>query len=128
MDLDSPDEKGVSKRSKLEKVRKDTDGRIVPSELLNEIHPEPHEEHFFNMFFEMYQPEQNFFVVLDAYMRVWGLQLDGEDISLLQVLWRTAESHRAKQQKEKIDNQKKQSKGSGKTPNRPSHRPVRKRR
>jgi hypothetical protein len=121
--LDTPDEQGgTTKRKQYLNVEEQTG--TTPPPLLDEIKPEPHEECLIDMFFEMYHPEQNLYVVLDAYCRLWGLELDGEDITLLQMLWRTAESHRIKNQKEKLDKSKKKSKGS--SPSKPAHRPVRK--
>lgn len=95
---------------------KSSDGKITPPELKNEIQPKIEDQIMFDLFFEMYQPEQNFYMVVDSYCRVWGLNLDGEDISLLNVMWRTAENHRIQVQKEKMEKQKKESK----SPKKPS--------
>lgn len=39
----------------------------------------------------MYTPEQNFYVILNAYCNMWEISLSGDDISTLQILWRETE-------------------------------------
>lgn len=108
MDLDTADEQGITPRQKYQKVVTQTEGRVVPPELQNEKKPQPEDEWFFDMFFEMYQPEQNFYQVLHAYCSMWELVLAGEDISLMQSLWKEAESWRMQRQKKQTDKSKKE--------------------
>ena len=101
------------------------DGKVIPPELANEIKPKPEDEFILDIFFDMYIPEQSPYLVMDAYCRMWELELSGEDITTLIMLWRTAESHRAKEQKEKMDKAKKDNKGSGGKSGRPGRSPRR---
>lgn len=110
----------MSTRAKLEKVVKDTKGQVIPVPLLNELKPEPEDEILFDMFFEMYTPDQNFYIVLDAYSRVWNIKFSGEDITMLQLLWRETERWNHKRQKKKMDESKKSGKSMGKPTTRPS--------
>jgi len=116
--LDTPGDDGVSKRAKLKQVVKTSNGMIIPHELEEELQPDPEEQVIFDMFFEMYSTEKNFYVVLDAYCRVWELALAGDDISMLQLLWRETDHWFSERQKKK-------SKKTGKPSSSPSrpHKP-----
>jgi hypothetical protein len=114
-------------RAKLEKVRRESQGRVVPPQLVNEKQPNPEDEIMFDMLFEMYTPESNFYVVLKSYCEMWDLELDGEEISLLHMMWKEVDAYSRRKQKEKMDNAKKSS-GSGSTPKGRPHRPSRGRR
>lgn len=114
--MDTPDEKGTTARKRYQHVI-DTMG-TVPPQLANEIKAEPHEEILLDLFFDIYQPEQNPYLVIHAYCQLWNTELDGEDLILLKHLWSTAEGHRAKTQKERMEKTKKDSGGKSKPPRR----------
>lgn len=110
----------MSKRAKLQQVVKSTNGAVVPPELLAELEPAPEDQVLFDMFFEMYSSEKNFYVVLDAYCRIWNLTLSGDDISMLQLLWRETDNWFAERQRKKS-----RKAGSGKSAPKGGHKPSR---
>lgn len=101
MALDTPDEKGVSKRKKLEKVVKDSKGKVVPEELENETVPEPWDETLFYLFFDMYQRGKEFYQTVYYYEQVMDADFDGEDIALLFAMWKEADKYYFEQDQKK---------------------------
>jgi hypothetical protein len=96
--LDTPDEKtGVSKRKKLEKVYEQSG--VLPPELADEVRPEFWDEPIFNMFFEIFQRGQEFYQTIYYYQQVMDLELDGEDLTILLLLWNTASKYLSEKDK-----------------------------
>jgi hypothetical protein len=86
---------------------------IIPPELLNEKKPEKEDEILFDILFQIYSPETNFYVALDAYCRIWGIELTGDEISTLFLLWREIESYSRKTMNEQRAKAQSTSKGKG---------------
>lgn len=85
LELDAPNDKGVSKRQQLMQVYKQTG--TMPVELDEEVKPDFWDEPIFNMFFEIFQRDKEFYQTLYYYQKIYDLKLDGEDISILRTLW-----------------------------------------
>jgi len=112
LSLDTPHEKsGVSKRQQLEKVYEQSG--VLPPELADEVKPEFWDEPLFNMFFEMFQRGQEFYQSVYYYQQIMGFEFDGEDLTVLNILWNAANTYLS-------DKDKKKSSQSDKTKDRPS--------
>lgn len=116
MILDTPNEKGVSLRTQLEKVVRESGGKVVPPELENEVEPESSDEPIYNLFFEIYQRGQEFYQTLFYYQQIMNMDLDGEDITVLLVLWNTVNQYLMDKDKKKS---KKNEKGKAQNRERP---------
>lgn len=113
--MDSPDDKGISKRKKLEQVYKQT-GKL-PQELAEEVKPEFNDEPLYNIFFELFQRNQEFYQTIFYYQQIMGFEFDGEDLSLLLVMWNTATTYLSDKDKRKVAPKKNNSKPSRGHPN-----------
>ena len=83
-----PNDKGVSKRQSLSKVFEQKG--IMPPELEEEVLPEFWDEPIFNQFFEMFQRDKEFYQTLYYYQKINEMVFDGEDLTILLVLWNKA--------------------------------------
>lgn len=91
MELDAPDEKGFTPRQRLQKVYEQSG--VMPKELEEEVKPEFWDEPIFDTFFEIYQRDKEFYQSIYYYQKVMGFEFDGEDITLLFLMWNTAQKY-----------------------------------
>lgn len=104
----------MSKRQHLNQVFKTTG--TLPTELEEEVKPDFENEPLFNLFFELYQRGQNFYQTLYYYQQIFNFEFDGEETSMLLILWNTAEHFLNEKDK------KRQSKGTKASNTKPSRR------
>lgn len=83
----------MTKRRRLEKVVRDSNGEIVPEELKNEIKPEFWDEPIFDVFFEIYQRGKEFYQTLYYYQKIMGFVFNGEETYILLTLWNHVNSY-----------------------------------
>jgi hypothetical protein len=117
LDLDTPDDKGISKRQRLNKVYEQS-GEL-PKELEGEVKPEFWDESIFSIFFDIFQKGEEFYRTLYYYQKIYHIELDGEDTSILFTLWNHANkylSDRENKTREKLD--RKNNNSNKRTPNR----------
>lgn len=73
----------------------------MPRELEEEIHPEFWDEPIFNQFFEIYQKGQEFYQTIYYYQEVMGFEFNGEELSVLLILWNHANHILSEKEKKK---------------------------
>lgn len=62
----------------------------LPQELQDEVLPEFWDEPIFDIFFEIYNREAEFFQTIYYYQQVMNLELAGDDLAVLFSLWKSA--------------------------------------
>lgn len=108
LELDTPSDKGVSERQKLEKVYKQS-GKI-PKRLEQCIEPDLWDSPIFDIFLDVYQAGKEFYQTIYFYQKITTIEFDGEDLTLLNLLWKTADKFYHDKNKQKNTPKKKEQK------------------